>query len=211
MRSAVLKEETSPSSPHPPHARGLEARSRGSEASQQPCRERRHPGASWMGRNAWSLNIAPLPTLKIASGKSTAPSQPQRQFLPRICRLGAKSYPTPQCLCLCHPRLWASAGTVPWSGQLAAHVLQPAPSPCSQLPGYDTGEGEGGDGDLEGKGAWMPRNIKGLGGPDQRPFCCAALHLPSTMVMSGGPCQLCSPGAWDGGWHQAPLLRPLRS
>ncbi|XP_066876571.1 coiled-coil domain-containing protein 8-like [Kogia breviceps] len=47
---------------------------------------------------------------------------------------------------------------------------------------YDTGAGEGGGGDLEGKGAWMLRNIKGLGGPDRRPFRRAALHLPSTMT-----------------------------
>ena len=35
------------------------------------------------------------------------------------------------------------AGTVPCSGQLAAHVLPPPPSPYSQLSGYNTGQEEG--------------------------------------------------------------------
>ena len=83
----------------------------------------------------------------------------------------------------------------------------PLPVPNSQV--MTQGRRRGGA--LEGKRAWIPKNIKSQAGPGQRSFCCATLDLPSTMVMPGGPCQLCSPGAWDRDWHPEALLKPLRA
>ena len=53
---------------------------------------------------------------------------------------------------------------------------QPLPVPNSQV----ITQGRRGGGALEGKRAWMPKNIKSQGGPGQRYFCRATLHLPST-------------------------------
>lgn len=112
---------------HPlPILAGLEARNKGAEASPQLNRERRHPGPSWMGRSGLSAEPPPPQCGEKAPGKSIAPSEPQCRFLLSTCRLEAKSYPTPQCLHLCHPRLWTP-------GRDCAQV-RTASSPCASTP-----------------------------------------------------------------------------
>lgn len=128
-----------------------------------PARQAWKPGVGVLspqlgGKGLVVSQPGPIPTPSIALRQSTPPSQPQRQFLPGICRLEAKSdsdSPVPPASATRTPR--PLARTVPRSGQLAAHVLPPPLSPCSQLPGYDTGAGGGqaGRGAFVGKEAWI--------------------------------------------------------
>lgn len=194
-------------------AAGLGEGNRGAGTPQQPCRERRHLGSSEMGRGIWSQHNS-LPNS--SPWEKHSPLSNPEPVSPLDLYTWSKTL-------LYSPGLPASAthtsgplaGTVPWSEQVVPMCFHPRLLSALDFQVMTEGGKEGcaGSGTLVGKGAWILRNIKGLRSWPET-LCCAPLHLPSTMVMSGGqvwaPYQLYSLGAW--GWGLAPraLLRPTK-